>query len=129
MAYHVAGSVANLVASDIFANVHGAQDNGEEQARLLFRRRGSKNFWIKLRSPAGRIELSLGTPSRRQAEISAGPMITAHKTALFAARPHLQTVRKLEPGVHPGPDGGKIVANETRVDLIPGTLPSWVMSG
>ena len=39
-------------------------------------------------------------------------MITAHKAALLAARPHLQTVRKLEPGEHPGPDGGKIVANE-----------------
>jgi hypothetical protein len=30
----------------------------------------------------------------------------------LAARPHLVWDRKLEPGEHPGPDGGKIVANE-----------------
>jgi len=79
----------------------------------LFQRPGSSNYYIKLRSPGEkRKELSLGTPDRREAEVLAGPMITAHKAALLAARPHLQTVRKLEPGEHPGPDGGKIVANE-----------------
>ena len=79
----------------------------------LFQRPGSSNYYVKLRSPGDkRKELSLGTPDRREAEVLAGPMITAHKAALLAARPHLQTVRKLEPGEHPGPDGGKIVANE-----------------
>src|SRR6202451_1773199 len=79
----------------------------------LFQRSGSSNYYIKLRSPGEkRKELSLGTPDRREAEVLAGPMITAHKAALLATRPHLQTVRKFEPGEHPGPDGGKIVANE-----------------
>ena len=79
----------------------------------LFQRPGSANWYVKLRSPGEkRKELSLGTSDHREAEVMAGPMITAHKAALLAARPHLQTVRKLEPGEHPGPDGGKIVANE-----------------
>ena len=53
----------------------------------LFKRVSSDNFWIKLRSPAGRVERSLGTSDRREAEILAGPMITEHKRALLAARP------------------------------------------
>ncbi len=73
--------------------------------------RGSM-WWIKLRSPSSRIERSLGSSDRREAEIIAGPMITEHKRALLAARPHLETIRKFEPGEHAGPDGGKIVANE-----------------
>src|SRR5271156_4211531 len=39
-------------------------------------------------------------------------MIAELKATLLAARPHLQMVRKLQPGEHAGPDGGKIVANE-----------------
>ena len=78
----------------------------------LFQRPGSANWYVKLRSGGQRIERSLGTTDKLQAEAFAGSMITAHKAALLAARPHLQTVRKLEPGERPGPDGGKIVANE-----------------
>jgi len=78
----------------------------------LFQRPGSRNWHIKLQSPTGRIEKSLRTSDRVQAEILALPMIAEHKAKLLAARPHLQTVRKLEPGEHAGPDGGKIVANE-----------------
>jgi integrase len=79
----------------------------------LFQRPGSSNWYIKLRSPGEkRKELSLGTSDRREAEILAGPMVTAHKAALLAARPHLIWDRKFEPGEHAGPDGGKIVANE-----------------
>ena len=78
----------------------------------LFQRPGSRNWHIKLQSPTGRVERSLNTPDRVQAEILALPMIAEHKAKLLAARPHLQTVRQLEPGEHAGPDGGKIVANE-----------------
>jgi hypothetical protein len=78
----------------------------------LFQRPGSRNWHIKLQSPTGRIEKSLRTSDRVQAEILALPMIAEHKAKLLAARPHLQTVRKLEPGEHAGPEGGKIVANE-----------------
>jgi integrase len=78
----------------------------------IFQRSGSDNLWIKLRSPTGRIEKSLGTSDRREAEVIALPMIAKHKAALLAARPHLIWDRKFEPGEHAGPDGGKIVANE-----------------
>jgi len=78
----------------------------------IFQRSGSDNFWIKLRSPIGRIEKSLGTSDRRKAEVIALPMIAEHKAALLAARPHLIWDRKFEPGEHADPEGGKIVANE-----------------
>src|SRR5271156_3516900 len=78
----------------------------------LFQRPGSRNWHIKLQSANGRIERSLGTPDRVQAEILALPMIAEHKRKLLAARPHLETVLKFQPGEHAAPDGGKIVANE-----------------
>ncbi|MGB7037676.1 MAG: hypothetical protein WBD71_19370 [Xanthobacteraceae bacterium] len=78
----------------------------------LFQRPGSRNWHVKLQSPTGRVERSLNTPDRVQAEILALPMIAEHKAKLLAARPHLRTVRQLEPGEHAGHDGGKIVANE-----------------
>ena len=78
----------------------------------LFLRPGSRNWHIRLQTPGKRTEHSLGTPDRVQAELLALPLIAEHKGALLAARPHLVWDRKLEPGEHPGPDGGKIVANE-----------------
>jgi len=79
----------------------------------LFQRPGSANWYVKLRSPGEkRKELSLGTSDRREAEVRAGPMITAHKAALLAARPHLVWDRKYELGEHAGPDGTRIVASE-----------------
>src|SRR5437588_798244 len=63
----------------------------------IFQRSGSNNFWIKLRSRAGRVEKSLGTSDRREAEILALPLIAEHKAALLAARPRLEmTPYKLE---------------------------------
>jgi integrase len=78
----------------------------------LFLRPGSRNWHIRLQTPGKRTEHSLGTPNRVQAELLALPLIAEHKGALLAARAHLVWDRKLEPGEHPGPDGGKIVANE-----------------
>jgi integrase len=78
----------------------------------LFQRPGSSNWYVQLRSPDERKVVSLRTADKLQAQIAAAPMIAEHKAKLLAARPHLQTVRKLEPGEHAGPDGGKIVANE-----------------
>src|SRR6202789_3078683 len=118
MVYPVAIYDATSLSPKAVANYtrRSRSDNPVARARhgsYLFQRPGSSNYYIKLRSPGEkRKELSLGTPDRREAEVLAGPMITAHKAALLAARPHLQTVRKLEPGEHPGPNGGKIVANE-----------------
>jgi integrase len=80
----------------------------------MFLRPGSRNWHIKLQSPTGRIEKSLGTPDRVQAEILALPLIAEHKAALLAARPRVETTwhHKLAPGLHVSPDGGHIAATE-----------------
>ena len=36
----------------------------------LFQRPGSENFYVKLRSPTGRVEKSLRTSDRREAEVA-----------------------------------------------------------
>ena len=75
----------------------------------LFQRPGSQNWHIKLQSPTGRIEKSLRTPDRGQAEILALPMIAEHKARLLQARPRLEMSwqHEYEPGrEHVGPDGG-----------------------
>src|SRR5271170_5430543 len=87
----------------------------------MFLRPGSRNWHIKLQSPTGRIEKSLCTPDRVQAEILALPMIAEHKAALLAARPRVETTshHKLAPGLHVSPGGGHIAATDrelTRYD-------------
>jgi integrase len=66
----------------------------------LFLRPGSQHWHIKLQTPGNRVEKSLGTPDRREAEIAALPLIAQHKAALLAKRLHLETVwvHDLEPG-------------------------------
>ena len=77
----------------------------------LFRRDGSTNWWVRLRSGNQRIEKSLRTSDRREAEILAAPMVAAHKAALLAARPHLEmTPYTLDPGEHIGPNGQRVIA-------------------
>jgi integrase len=81
----------------------------------LFLRPGSQNWHIKLQSPTGRIEKSLRTSDRRQAEVLALPLIAQHKAALLAARPRLETAwrHQYEPGrEHVGPDGKRIIATD-----------------
>ncbi|MGC2813681.1 MAG: hypothetical protein WA303_25365, partial [Bradyrhizobium sp.] len=57
----------------------------------LFLRGGSRNWQIKLQYPGGeRVEKSLGTPDRAQAEILALPYIQDHKMRLLEARPGVQ---------------------------------------
>ena len=48
------------------------------RADYLFIQPGNRNWHIKLQSPTGRIERSLGTSDRVQAEILALPMIAEH---------------------------------------------------
>ena len=79
----------------------------------LFLRPGSRNWHVKLQSPTGRVERSLGTPDRVQAEILALPMIAEHKAKLLEARPRLETTwqHEYEPGrEHVRPDGERIIA-------------------
>jgi integrase len=81
----------------------------------IFRRPGSENWWVKLRSATGRVEKSLRTIDRREAEILALPLIAQHKAALLAARPRVETTwqHRLEPGrKHVAPDGGEILATD-----------------
>jgi integrase len=62
----------------------------------LFQRPGSSNWWIKLQSPGSRVERSLRTSDRKEAEIIALPMIAHHKAALLAVRPRMETVWRYE---------------------------------
>jgi integrase len=81
----------------------------------LFLRPGSQNWHVKLQSPGHRVEKSLGTPDRRQAELLALPMIAEHKAKLLEARPRLEITwqHQYEPGrEHVGPDGRRIIAME-----------------
>src|SRR3984885_3919904 len=81
----------------------------------LFLRDGSRNWQIKLQYPDGRIEKSLGTPDRAQAEILALPHIQEHKMRLLEARPGVQVTwrHRFAPGQeHITPDGERIVADD-----------------
>ena len=86
----------------------------------LFLRPGSRNWHVKLQSPTGRVERSLGTADRVQAEILALPMIAEHKVKLLEARPRLETIWKheFEPDrEHIGPDGDRSGGIEARTGL------------
>ena len=81
----------------------------------LFLRPGSRNWHVKIQSPTGRVERSLGTPDRVQAEILALPMIAEHKAKLLQARPRLEATWRhdFEPGrEHVNPDGNRIIATD-----------------
>ncbi|MHC2282982.1 integrase [Bradyrhizobium diazoefficiens] len=96
----------------------------------LFQRKGSQNWHIKLQytgvlaEKMGRkkLERSLGTPDRAEAEILAMPMIEQHKRALLEQQraQDFSTAgpqRRYEPGrEHQGPAGERIIA--TDADLI-----------
>jgi integrase len=82
----------------------------------LFLRNGSRNWQIKLQYPGGeRVEKSLGTSDRAQAEILALPYIQDHKVRLLEARPGIQVtwLHRFAPGQeHITPDGGRVVADD-----------------
>jgi hypothetical protein len=82
----------------------------------LFLRNGSRNWQIKLQYPGEeRIEKSLGTSDRAQAEILALPYIQDHKMRLLEARPGVQVTwcHRFAPGQeHITPDGERVVADE-----------------
>ena len=85
------------------------------RADYLFLRPGSRNWHIKLQSPTGRMERSLGTSDRVQAEILALPMIAEHKAKLLEARLHIETTwrHEYEPGrEHVGADSERIIATD-----------------
>src|SRR6185437_8142958 len=86
----------------------------------LFKRPGSESWYVNLRSPTGRVEKSLGTSDYREADAKAGPLIAAHKAALLAARPRVETTweREYEPGLHTGLNGERIYATPTEIHYL-----------
>ncbi|MFY9894727.1 MAG: hypothetical protein WAK63_11425, partial [Xanthobacteraceae bacterium] len=82
-------------------------------------RRGS-TWYVKLRNPLGRIEKSLHTSNRLEAQIAAAPLIDAHRAALLAAKPRIEIAheREYEPGLHTGLDGEKIYATATELHYL-----------
>jgi integrase len=79
----------------------------------LFLRKGSRNWQLKLQSP--RIEKSLGTPDRGQAEILALPYIQEHKVRLLEAKQGVQVTwhhRFAPEQEHITPDGERVVADD-----------------
>lgn len=78
----------------------------------LFQPRDSRNWHIRLQGTP-RIERSLGTSDRVQAEILALPLIALHKAKVLARRPRFETSwwHEFKPGrTYPNPEGGSIIA-------------------
>ena len=87
----------------------------------LFQRPGSSNWWIKLQSPGKRVEKSLGTRDKKEAEIIALPMVAHHKAALLAARPRMETVWQYEyepsADMQDASNGERVLASATELKL------------
>lgn len=87
--------------------------------------RGDSTVWrIRLQTPGKPVyERPLGTRDKRQAEIIAlrdhGDKIAAHKAALLALRPRLETSwqRQYEPGLHDGPNSERIAATDRELSF------------
>src|SRR5438309_1952965 len=66
------------------------------QGSYLFKRRGSQNWWVRFQYPnriqphPRKVEISLRTPDRTEAEIKALPMIHAHRAQLLVRRAALE---------------------------------------
>jgi integrase len=80
----------------------------------LFKRNGSQYWRVRFQMGGRSVEQSLKTTDRREAELAALPLIAEHKAKLLAMRPRLETARvsQYQPGLHDGPDGGRIFATE-----------------
>jgi integrase len=87
----------------------------------LFLRPDSQNWHVRLMSPDGRVEKSLGTPDRARAEILALPYIQEHKTKLLEARPGINVMwrHRFTPGQeHITPEGDRIIADDRELIFI-----------
>jgi integrase len=104
-------TVANALSPMAVASYLRAMTKTRSRHGSYLFQRGSI-WWIRLRNPAGRTEKSLGTADKKEAELAALPLIAAHKAALLAAKPRVETVwtREFEPGLHVGLNGEKIYA-------------------
>jgi integrase len=72
-------------------------------------------WWVKLRSGGRRVEKSLRTADRRQAEILALPLVSEHKRRLFENRPRLiMRPYTLSPGEYVV-EGERVIATEREI--------------
>jgi len=97
----------------------------------LFKRKGSQNWWIrfqytgKFRTLRGvsKVEFSLGTSNREEAEIKALDHISEHKRLMFTIKGFVNSevtskYLEYEPNrLHPTPDGGSIYAHEKTISV------------
>ncbi len=108
-------------------------------SEYIFDRPGSRNKWLKIMPPPGlmyervgntlravpapddkrrRFEISLGTTDAREADLAAMAYRAAHQQIMLA-QPRLRMERiwklALQPGKHPGPDGGEIIATDSQL--------------
>ncbi len=93
---------------------------GRRERDYLFQRAGSRNWHIRLQGDP-RIERSLGTSDRRQAEIIALPLIAQHRARVLARQPRFVTGwwHEFEPGrEHALPDGTKILATAKELHYV-----------
>jgi hypothetical protein len=98
----------------------------------LYQRKGSANWWLRLQIPpelqemlgAKKIEKSVGTSDRAQAEIKAANDIVLHKMRLVwlrakkAGRASELVQREYEPGEHTLSDGNRIFATEDTIHIL-----------
>jgi integrase len=84
---------------------HGKHD-------YLYQRPGSRNWWLRLQHDGRDIGKSMRTRDQGEAEVRALPVIAEHKARLLEARPRIEPTWQHDyaPGLHVGPDGGRIFA-------------------
>jgi hypothetical protein len=80
----------------------------------IFLRPNSKYWRVRLQMDGRSAEKSLGTTDRDEAVVLAGPLIIEHRARLLAARAPegVRWQSEHPPGLHDGPDGGKIFATD-----------------
>jgi integrase len=100
--------------------IEGVMTKRQRKGCYLYQRPDSGFWWLKLQAPSFK-RISLKTTDRLEAEIAAAPHIQEHKARVLAARPVPADVafqREYEPGLHDGPEGGKIFATERELHYL-----------
>jgi integrase len=89
----------------------------------IFLRPNSKFWRVRLQMSGRSVEKSLGTTDREIAEELARPLIGEHRTRLRIARAPEGVTWQSEyaPGLHDGPDGGKIFATDRELHYMDAT--------
>ena len=88
---------------------------------FIYQRPGKSPFWyVKLRHAGKRVEVSLRTTDKREAQIAALPLIQGHREALLAARPTFTTVwvHQLAPGREHVVHGARVIATDKELIFV-----------